>query len=150
MSYTFLKAQGRAVGASRVEADKLELAKQLLQQAAQRKVEVLLPLDHVITTSLDAGTPVKLAKVGEIPDGWMGADIGPETVTAFTAALQDAKTVVWNGPVGVFEQPRFLEGSRRIAQALAYPVAGARTVSSRYASAAGSSCPRASPAIPRR
>lgn len=119
MSYTFLKAQGHAIGSSRLEPDKIELAKQLLAKAAERKVPVLLPLDHVITTSLDAATPVKTVKVGQIPDGWGGADIGPETIKAFVAALQDAKTVIWNGPVGVFEQERFLEGSRRIAETLA-------------------------------
>ena len=127
MSYTFLKAQGYAIGSARVEADKLQLATQLLAQAAQRKVHVQLPLDHVITTSLDPGTPVKTVKVGQIPDGWMGADIGPETVKAFTATLRDAKTVVWNGPVGVFEQPRFLDGSRQIAQTLA-GLSGATTI----------------------
>jgi len=119
MSYTFLKAQGYAIGASKLEADKIALAKQLLADAAARNVPVLLPLDHVMTTSLDPGTPVKTVKMGEIPDGWMGADIGPETIKAFTAALSDAKTVVWNGPVGVFEQERFREGSRRIAEFLA-------------------------------
>jgi len=128
MSYTFLKAQSKAVGASRVEADKLDLAKELLEKAAAKKVEVLLPLDHVITTSLDPGTPVETAKAGEIPDGWMGADIGPETVKAFTAALADAKTVVWNGPVGVFEQERFLNGSRAIAEALAGLTGKATTI----------------------
>lgn len=119
MSYTFLKAQGHAIGVSKLEADKIELAKQLLADAATRRVPVLLPLDHVITTSLDAGTPVKTVKVGQIPDGWMGADIGPETITSFLGALKDAKTVIWNGPVGVFEQERFLAGSRRIAETLA-------------------------------
>ena len=119
MSYTFLKAQGKAIGSSRVEADKLALATELLDKAAVKHVQVLLPLDHVITTSLDPGTPVKTAKAGEIPDGWMGADIGPETAKAFTAALAGAKLVVWNGPVGVFEQERFLAGSRAIAEALA-------------------------------
>lgn len=127
MSYTFLKAQGKAVGSSRVEADKLDLARQILEKAAAKKIDVLLPLDHVITTSLDAGTPVKTVNVGDIPDGWMGADIGPETAKAFVAALRGAKTVVWNGPVGVFEQPRFLEGSRAVAQALA-DLKGATTI----------------------
>jgi phosphoglycerate kinase len=119
MSYTFLKAQGLAVGSSKLEPDKVELAGQLLATAAQRRVLFLLPSDHVITTSLDPGTPVKTVPVGQIPDGWMGADIGPQTVAAFLEAVKDAKTVVWNGPVGVFEQERFREGSRRIAQALA-------------------------------
>ena len=82
-------------------------------------IALRLPLDHVITTSLDPGTPVKTVPVGQIPDGWGGADIGPETVKTFVAALQDAKTVVWNGPVGVFEQARFAAGSRAVAEALA-------------------------------
>ena len=119
MSYTFLKAQGHAIGTSRFEADKIDLAKQLLAKAAERKVSVLLPVDHVITTSLDKGSPVKTVPAGQIPDGWEGVDIGPETRKAFTAALADAKTIVWNGPVGVFEDPRFAEGSRAIAEALA-------------------------------
>ena len=119
MSYTFLKAQGFAIGSSKLEADKIELATQLLEKAKQRKVGLLLPVDHVITTSLDPGTPVKTVPVGQIPDGWGGADIGPETIKRFVAALADAKTIVWNGPVGVFEQERFMNGSRAIAEALA-------------------------------
>ena len=119
MSYTFLKAQGHAIGSSKLEADKIDLAKQLLAKAAERKVQLLLPVDHLITTSLDPGTLVKTVKVGQIPDGWGGADIGPETTATFIDALKDAKTVVWNGPVGVFEQERFREGSRKIAEALA-------------------------------
>ena len=119
MAYTFLKAQGHTIGASKLEADKLELAKQLLGQATQRKVTLLLPFDHVITTSLDAGSPVQAITSVDIPDGWLGADIGLSTVDAFTKALEDAKTVVWNGPLGVFEQERFAEGSRRIAKTLA-------------------------------
>ena len=119
MAYTFLKSQGHAVGASRLEADKVELAKQLLAKAAQRQVQVLLPVDHVVTTALKPESQVKTVRVGEIPDGWEGVDIGPDTVKAFVAALQGAKTVVWNGPVGVFEDARFAAGSRAIAEALA-------------------------------
>src|SRR3989338_135659 len=119
MSYTFLKTQGHAIGASRLEADKLDVAKEILAKAAQRKVQVLLPVDHVITTALKPGSQVKNVPVGEIPDGWEGVDIGPETAKRFVAALQDARTVVWNGPVGVFEDPRFLKGSEAIAKALA-------------------------------
>ncbi len=119
MAYTFLKAQGHAIGSSKLEAEKVELATQLLAQAGGRKVSVLLPVDHVITTSLEAGSQVKTVSTVEIPDGWLGADIGPATVQAFTKALADAKTVIWNGPVGIFEQPRFCEGSRRIAHTLA-------------------------------
>lgn len=119
MAYTFLRAQGHAIGSSTLEADKLELAKTLLAKAAQRKVNVLLPQDHIVATSLEAGSQVKTIPTVEIPDGWLGADIGPSTIAAFLKALADAKTVVWNGPVGVFEQPRFSLGSRRMAQALA-------------------------------
>ncbi len=119
MSYTFLKSQGHAIGKSRVESDKVDLAKQLLAKAAERKVRVVLPVDHVITTSLDQGSPVKTVPVGQIPEGWEGVDIGPETRKAFAAALADAKTVVWNGPVGVFEDPRFAEGTRAVGETLA-------------------------------
>ena len=119
MAYTFLKAQGHAIGSSTLEADKVELASQLLKKATERKVRVLLPLDHIITTSLDAGSPEKMTDGVDIPDGWLGADIGPETAVLFVQALLDAKTAVWNGPVGVFEQPRFRQGSRQVAQALA-------------------------------
>ena len=119
MSYTFLKAQGKAIGSSRCEADKIDLAKQLMALSAARKVEFLLPMDHVVTTSLDAGSPVKTVAAGEIPDGWEGVDVGPKTRQRFAEAVRDAKTVVWNGPLGVFEQARFAEGSKAMAQALA-------------------------------
>ncbi len=119
MAYTFLKAQGHAVGSSKLEADKLELAKQLLAQAARRKVPILLPFDHVIATSLDPGSQHRTITTVDIPEGSLGADIGPSTIDAFEKALANAKTVVWNGPLGVFEQDRFAEGSRRIAQVLA-------------------------------
>ena len=127
MSYTFLKAQGHAIGSSRLEPDKVELATQLLGKAEQRRVQVLLPVDHVITTSLTVNSPVQTVAVGRIPDGWEGVDIGPQTAQRFAESLSDAKTVVWNGPLGVFEDPRFAEGSRRIAQALA-ALKGATTI----------------------
>ncbi len=120
MSYTFLKSQGHAIGASTLEADRIGLAKELLEKAAKRHVKVLLPVDHVITNGLkQPDSQVKTVAMGQIPDGWEGVDIGPETIKVFTSALADAKTVVWNGPVGVFEDPRFATGSRRIAEALA-------------------------------
>ncbi|MBI2093622.1 MAG: phosphoglycerate kinase, partial [Candidatus Omnitrophica bacterium] len=119
MAYTFLKAQGRSIGSSKLEADKVGLAREILNLASARKVQVLLPLDHVVTQSLDAGSEVKRIDSADILEGWMGVDIGPGTIQTFTQALSDAKTVVWNGPVGVFEQLRFCEGSRRIAEALA-------------------------------
>jgi len=119
MSYTFLKSQGRAIGSSRLEADKLALAKQLLEHAKQRNVQVLLPLDHIVTNALKPGSDVKTVAVGQIPEGWEGVDIGPQTIKAFEAALADAKTIAWNGPVGVFEDSRFAHGTRAIADALA-------------------------------
>lgn len=119
MAYTFLKAQGYRVGSSKLETDKVALAGELLGRASRQRVTVLLPFDHVITTSLDPGSPTKTTDTANIPDGWLGADIGPSTIDAFTKALAEAKTVLWNGPVGVFEQPRFAQGSRRIAEALA-------------------------------
>ena len=122
MSYTFLKAQGRAIGSSRCEKDKLDLANELMAKAGarDRKIAFLLPVDLVITTSLkDPNSPVKVVPVGQIPDGWEGVDIGPETAKQFVDALAGANTVVWNGPVGVFEQPRFAKGSEQIARAMA-------------------------------
>lgn len=119
MAYTFLKAQGHAVGASKLEADKVDLSLQLLKQATEHSVSILLPCDHVITTSLEAGSETKSISTVDIPDGWLGADIGPATADAFTKALGDAKTVMWNGPLGVCEQKRFAEGSRRIGETLA-------------------------------
>ena len=128
MSYTFLKSKGYAIGSSRLEADKVGLAEELLEKAAQRKVTVLLPVDHVITDGMKRpDSQVKTVAVGGIPDGWEGVDIGPDTIKAFTAALADAKTVVWNGPVGVFEDVRFANGSRKVAEALAN-LKGATTV----------------------
>lgn len=119
MAYTFLRAQGHAIGSSRMEPDKIDLAKAILAKAEQSKVALFLPVDHIVTTSLDSGSEVKTVAVGQIPDKWEGVDIGPETVKAFVAALEGAKTVIWNGPVGVFEDPRFAKGSEAIAKALA-------------------------------
>ena len=90
-----------------------------MAKARQRNVQLLLPSDHVATTSLEAQSDVKTLPAVDIPEGWLGADIGPATAAAFTKALADAKTVLWNGPVGVFEQPRFAAGSRAIAETLA-------------------------------
>ncbi|MBI3319461.1 MAG: phosphoglycerate kinase [Candidatus Omnitrophica bacterium] len=119
MAYTFLKAQGHAIGSSKLEPDRLVVAKEIMAKAAARSVQLLLPTDHVITTTLDPNGPVRTTQDVTIPDGWLGVDIGPKTIQAFTPALADAKTVIWNGPLGVFEQPRFAVGSQRIAESLA-------------------------------
>jgi len=117
MAYTFLKAQGIAVGRSRVEDDKLELARELLAEAARKGVKIVLPSDHIVASAPEAGaTP---HTVTEIPSELMGLDIGPDTAAAFIAELARAKTVVWNGPLGFFEIPAFAGGTMRVGEALA-------------------------------
>lgn len=117
MAYTFLKAQGIEVGASRVEADRVKLAADLLRQAAERKVDLWLPEDHVVASGPDAGDAHSLS--GAIPDGQMGLDIGPATVARFAGRLAGARTVFWNGPMGMFEKPAFAAGTLGVARALA-------------------------------
>lgn len=115
MAYTFLKAQNKSIGSSKLETDKLDLAKEILSQAAQSDVEILLPTDNVIADSFSADARYKT--VGEdIPEGWMGLDIGPESLENFISALAEAKTVVWNGPLGVCEWEPFSKASRKVAE----------------------------------
>lgn len=118
MAYTFKKVKGLNVGMSRVEVDKLEVAKQILEKAKACGVQILLPTDHVVIQEFKEDAAYKVSG-NEIEDGWEGVDIGPETTKAFQAALRDAKTVVWNGPMGVFEMKNFKNGSLGVAQALA-------------------------------
>lgn len=119
MMFTFLKAQGFKVGSSLVEDDKLELAKQILEQATQKKVKIVLPIDSVIAQKIEAGAEKKIVDLKDgIPDGWMGLDIGPKTVQLFEKELADAKTIVWNGPMGVFEVDDFAEGTKGVALAI--------------------------------
>ena len=120
MAYTFLKAQGKKVGKSLVEEDKLELAKELLSEAQRRNVRLILPLDHVVAEKMDgaAATHTVSTDAG-IPEDRMGLDIGPETVTAFSKEIAGAKTIVWNGPMGVFEIAPFAKGTMKIAEAIA-------------------------------
>ncbi len=117
MAYTFLRAQGVATGNSLVEADRVELAKEILAKAKAKGCEILLPSDHACGREFKAGTETMTA-VGAIPDGWMGLDIGPATRAAFGAAIRSSKTVVWNGPMGVFEMPPFDAGTRAVAAAV--------------------------------
>ncbi len=117
MAYTFLKAQGIAVGKSRVEEDKLEVAREILAAAAARNVRFVLPCDHVFANAPEAGA---VAETGaQIPDDKMGLDIGPRTIQQFIAELAKAKTVVWNGPLGFFELPAFAAGTLAVGVALA-------------------------------
>ncbi len=118
MAYTFFVAQGHSVGNSLVEADKVEIAKALLEKAAARGVNLLLPVDNVVANRFAADAEAKVIPSDEIPDGWMGLDIGPATIELFAGAVRDAGTVVWNGPMGVFEFERFATGTREVARAI--------------------------------
>ena len=119
MAYTFLKAQGIDLGKSRVEADSIDTAKKILKRAQQRGVEIILPVDHVATTDLKNGSdPVNISN-REFPADLMGVDIGAKTIALFEEKLADAATVVWNGPMGVFEVPPFNKGTDAIAKLLA-------------------------------
>jgi phosphoglycerate kinase len=120
MAYTFLKAEGQPVGRSLVEDDKIQLAKDLLMQARQRNIKFLLPTDHVIADRIEANAITKIVGPGQpIPDSMMALDIGPETIEAFSEEIARARTIVWNGPMGVFEMPPFAKGTKKIAQAVA-------------------------------
>ncbi len=118
MAYTFLKAKGEAIGESLCETDMLDVASELMDQAATQGVDLLLPTDHVCATEVAEGVSVRTCEIG-IPSGLMGLDIGPETAAYWHDRLQTAKTIVWNGPMGVFEQPPFDAGTTAIAKALA-------------------------------
>jgi len=117
MAYTFLKAQGKNVGNSKLEADKVEVAKALLEKAKKMNVNIVLSSDFVIVQDFDK--PETKKTVTEIPDGWMALDIGPQTRKAFKQVLSTAKTIVWNGPVGVFEIDAYAQGTKEIAEYLA-------------------------------
>ncbi len=120
MAYTFLKAEGQPVGKSLVEEDKIPFAKELLQQAKTHKVKFLLPTDHMIADRVEANALTKIVGRGQpIPDSMMALDIGPETIETFSEEIARARTIVWNGPMGVFELPAFAKGTNKIAQAVA-------------------------------
>lgn len=120
MAYTFLKAQGQEVGKSLVEADKVELAKNLLAEAKKRNLKFLLPLDHVVAMRPEANAVIQQVGEGEpIPADKMALDIGPKTITMFAEEISRARTIVWNGPMGVFEVPGFSKGTFKIAHAVA-------------------------------
>ena len=119
MIFTFYKARGLSVGKSLVEEDKLELAKELEVKAAAKGVQFLLPTDVVLADNFSPDANSQIAKVEAIPDGWMGLDIGPDSIKMFQDALADCKTVIWNGPMGVFEFDKFAAGTNAIAHTLA-------------------------------
>ena len=120
MAYTFLKAEGHPVGKSRVEEDKLDLARKLLKEAEASHVKFLLPVDHIAADKFDAGAkPQTIGSGQRFPDHLIGLDIGPETIEQFSEEISRAATIVWNGPMGVFEMPAFSKGTFKIAHALA-------------------------------
>ena len=118
MSYTFAKAQGGTVGDSLLEADWLDYCNEMVAKAKAKGVKLLLPADTVIADRFAAGADSRVVKNGRIPDGWQGLDIGPETVKLYCEAVQDAGTVIWNGPMGVFEFEKFAVGTKAVAEAL--------------------------------
>ena len=118
MAYTFLRAKGIETGKSLVEADKLGLAKELMTKASQKNVALELPVDHVVAVGLDS-TDAQVTSVQNTPADRMGLDIGPETVRRYSDIIRKAKTIVWNGPMGVFENPKFAQGTFAIARAVA-------------------------------
>ncbi|GFN36291.1 phosphoglycerate kinase [Tepidimicrobium xylanilyticum] len=119
MAYTFLKAQGYEIGTSILEEDKVDLAKDLLKKAEEKKVKLLLPVDVVVAEEFKNDTVFKTVKIDSIPENMMGLDIGEETVKLFSKEIKEARTVVWNGPMGVFEMENFKKGTDAIAKALA-------------------------------
>ena len=119
MAYTFLKAQGQEIGKSLVEEDKLELARQMMADAKQRGVDLLLPVDHIVAMKMADDAVVRTVDEGQpIPPDVMALDIGPKTIERFAEEISRAKTIVWNGPMGVFEKPPFARGTRKIAHAV--------------------------------
>ena len=119
MAFTFLKAQGFEVGDSLLEVDRIDEVKQLIKTAQEKNVEIVLPVDVVISKKLDGSAPISVVDAHEIPVGQKGLDIGPKTSELFANKIREAKTVVWNGPMGVFEVNAFASGTKTVAQALA-------------------------------
>ena len=119
MAYTFFKSMGYSIGNSVCELDKLDLAKELMEKAKQKNVKLVLPVDNIIADDFSPNANAKPINSDEIPDGWEGLDIGPKTIELFKKELEDAKTIVWNGPLGLSEYEKFATGTRSIAEALA-------------------------------
>ena len=118
MSYTFFKAMGGKIGKSLVEEDKIDLANELIKKAKQKGVELHLPIDSVVADAFDNNANIKVANNHAIPDGWMGLDIGPEAQEIFAHTIEKSKTILWNGPMGVFEMSNFADGTQAVAEAV--------------------------------
>ncbi|MDR0841488.1 MAG: phosphoglycerate kinase [Christensenellaceae bacterium] len=120
MAYTFIKAQGYGIGSSMLDAENVGLAKNLMEEAEQRGVKLLLPTDTVVATAFAADAEYKTVPCDAIPEGWLGLDIGEESAKLFAQEIRNAKTVIWNGPMGVFEFPAFAKGTAAVAEACAH------------------------------
>ncbi len=118
MAYTFAKAQGGEIGTSLLEADRMELCLELLDKAKAKGVNLILPVDTVIADKFDNDAQKKAVNTGEIPENWMGLDIGPKTIDLFAKVIKGSKTLLWNGPMGVFEMANFEQGTRAVAEAV--------------------------------
>ncbi len=127
MAYTFLKSEGKPVGKSLVENDKLDLARGLLNEARSRKFRLLLPVDHVLAESVDSTAAAKTTDIAGTPENLMGLDVGPKTIAEFSAEISKARTIVWNGPLGMFEKPAFAQGTLAMARAVAAATAAGAT-----------------------
>ncbi len=119
MAYTFFKAQGLSIGKSLLEEDKIDVAKKVMEKAKKNNVEILLPVDNIIAQKISDDAETKTTDTAEVPEGWLGVDIGPKTITKFEDVISNANTVVWNGPMGIFEQEKFSNGTMAIAKTLA-------------------------------
>ncbi len=119
MAYTFFKAQGGQVGSSLVEADRIDTARDLIEKAKAKGVNLVLPVDSVIADKFAADANTRISSNDSIPDGWMGLDIGPEAIRQFQEVLASSKTILWNGPMGVFEMEKFQAGTKAVAQSVA-------------------------------
>ena len=119
MAFTFIKAQGGEIGSSLCEDDKMELALEILKKAKAKGVRIHLPLDAVIADEFKSDANTQIVPIDEIPDGWMGLDIGPKTEIAYSFIVMQSRTILWNGPMGVFEMPRFSNGTVELGQAIA-------------------------------
>lgn len=118
MTYTFIKAMGGNIGSSLCEEDKLELAAELIEKAKAKGVNLLLPVDNVAAEEFGNDAKTKITAVDDVPEGWMGLDIGPETIKLFSGVIAASKTILWNGPMGVFEMSNYQKGTRSIAEAI--------------------------------
>lgn len=119
MAFTFIRARGDGTGKSKVEEDKLEVALQILEESEAKRSQLLLPVDHVVVENVDPQAPAKIVPTADIPSEWFGVDIGPETVRLYAEKIEKARTVVWNGPMGISEMDPFSHGTRGVAEAIA-------------------------------